>query len=232
MKSMTLLLTATAIFVSSNSLSFAETSNKGVLALINTNDTAAYDSKLEHFETKVNTQGCNILREGPVLAEDGDIDLDQPNRFIYMACTSSLLGRPDGRALISELNQGIEYAVAVEGVSILHDDTSFKKTATARSYILKVSHYNNTAPTQRDQDLTTLGALVRPRSDTYKTEAFVGVSQAYGMPTPDEAVVIYYDSPDAGDRFRKNNPDILEKVVDFNDKHLNDFVYYVAQSRR
>ncbi len=232
MKPTTLLLTAVAFFINSNSLTFAETISKGVLALINTDDAATYDSTLSDFETKVNAQGCRILREGPVLAEDGDIDLDQPNRFIYMTCSSSLLGHTDGRALISELNQDLEYVIAVEGTSILHDEISFEKTATARSYILKISHYNNSNPVQRDGDLSTLEDLVHPRADTYKTEAFVGVSKAYGIPTPDEAVVIYYDSPDAGNRFRENNPDILEKIADFNDKHLNDFIYYIAQSRR
>ncbi|WP_120496827.1 hypothetical protein [Kiloniella sp. EL199] len=232
MKLMALFLTATSFFVSSNSLSLAETTSKGVLALINTDDVATYDNKLGTFETRVNAQGCRILREGPVLAEDGDIDLDQPNRFIYMTCSSSFLGHTDGRKLISQLNQGLEYAVAVEGVTILHDEASFERTATTRSFILKVSYYNNSNPAQRDEDLSTLGTLVHPRTDTYQTEAFVGVSQAYGIPTPDEAVVIYYDTPDAGNRFRENNPDILKKIIDFNDKHLNDFIYYIAQSRR
>ena len=232
MKSVIMLLITLAFFVSNISLSFAEIASKGVLALINTDDTADYDSKLGSFETKINAQGCEILREGPILAEDGDIGLDQPNRFIYMTCTSSLLDHTDGRALISELNQDLEYMIAVEGTSILHDKISFEKTATARSYILKISHYNNGNPVQRDGDLSTLEDLVHPRINTYKTEAFVGITKAYGIPTPDEAVIIYYDSPDAGNRFRENNPDILEKIANFNDKHLNDFIYYVAQSRR
>jgi len=52
------------------------------------------------------------------------------------------------------------------------------------------------------------------------------------MTTPDEVVVLYYDDPKSGDRFRKNNGDILEKIGAFNKSHLVDFAYFTASSMR
>ncbi|WP_419905826.1 hypothetical protein [Kiloniella sp.] len=213
-------------------LAISETPSHGVLALLDVNDTVRYDNQLSNFEEKAQSMNCTILREGPVVAEDGDIDLDQPNRFIYFDCKTSLLGSPDGRDFLADLGKGSDYIAAMEGTPFFQDTVSFKKQAGERSYILKVSHYNNSNPTKRDLDLAHLGETVRPRDDAYQLESFLGTTQAYGMTTPDEAVVLYYDTTAAGDRFRDNNPDVLDKVVDFNDKHLTDYIYYIAQSRR
>ena len=53
-----------------------------------------------------------------------------------------------------------------------------------------------------------------------------------GMTTPDEVVVLYYDDSKSGDRFRKNNGDILEKIGAFNKSHLVEFAYFSASSTR
>ena len=39
-------------------------------------------------------------------------------------------------------------------------------------------------------------------------------------------VGLYYDDPKSGDRFRKNNGDILEKIGAFTKSHLVDFAYF------
>ena len=70
------------------------------------------------------------------------------------------------------------------------------------------------------------------RVDKWKTETFVGVNRALGMATPDEVVVLYYDSKKHAERFRKNSSDIIDLVNDFNDAHVEDFVYYEAKVMR
>ncbi len=232
MNPFTVLFNAVSIFALASGSALSETPSHGVLALLQVRDTASYDNQLSGFEEKTQAMDCSILREGPVVAEDGDINLDQPNRFIYLDCQVPLLGTPSGRNLITELGRGSAYVAAMEGTKLFHDTAPLSKQAGERAYILKVSHYNNSNPNKRDQDLSSLGEIVLPRADAYQQEAFIGVTQAYGMETPDEAVVLYYDDVGAGDRFRDNNPDILDKIVDFNDSHLTNYIYYFAQSRR
>ncbi|MEH6630673.1 MAG: hypothetical protein V7776_07600 [Halopseudomonas aestusnigri] len=232
MNKFTTLFCTLSFTVLNSGLAIAETPSHGILALLGVSDTASYDNLLSSFEEKAQSMNCAILREGPVVAEDGDIDLDQPNRFIYFDCETSLLGSSIGRDFLADLGKGSDYIAAMEGTPFFQDTASFKRNAGERSYILKVSHYNNSNPKKRDLDLAHLGETVQPRADAYQLETFVGTTQAYGMPTPDEAVVLYYDNAAAGDRFRDNNPDVLNKVIDFNDKHLTDYIYYFAQSRR
>ena len=98
-----------------------------------------------------------------------------------------------------------------------------------RQYILKISHYNNQDPAGRNADLEHLGKVVEPVADKYHNEMFLEVHRASGMQTPDEVVAIYYDTPEAGDRFREKNQAILEKIGAFNKKHLKSFTYLVAQ---
>jgi len=45
-------------------------------------------------------------------------------------------------------------------------------------------------------------------------------------------VIIYYPQAQQGKKFRKNNPDILQKIGDFNKNHLTKFAYLFGTSTR
>lgn len=48
-------------------------------------------------DQKVHNLGCQIRREGIIGNEDGDIDINKSNRFVFLACDSSILANPAKR---------------------------------------------------------------------------------------------------------------------------------------
>jgi hypothetical protein len=101
-----------------------------------------------------------------------------------------------------------------------------------RAYVLKISHYNNKNTDKREQDLGQLDKLVGALPNAFKTEAVISLNKALGMPTPDEAIIIYYDNAKSGDQFRNDNPDIMKLVGRYNDDHLDGHVYYMAKATK
>ncbi len=183
-------------------------------------------------EQKILSLGCQVRHKGVIAAEDGDIDIDTPNRFIFLACDGSILADPVKRGLLNKLGLKGNPLAILEGELTDMPTPPATGAVADRQYILKVSHYNNKDTDGRERDLGQLGQAAQSLPDTYITESFIGVNRALGMQTPDEVVVLYYDNPAQGGRFRKNNPDILEKVGDFNDSHLDDYIYYVGKAIR
>ena len=197
----------------------------GILGLYEVED-ASLPSFKKH---NIKSLGCELRREGLIAAEKGDIDIDEPNRFVLLACETSLLGDINKRTKLQDiLSQGRTLTILEGALS----DESHDKNVPNREYVLKISHYNNENTEQREQDLEHLNNLVSVRPNHYKTESFIAVNKAIGMPTPDEAVVIYYDSTKDGEDFRKNNPDIMNLVGSFNKKHINDYIYYVGKTTK
>lgn len=212
---------AYALFASS---AFANSQN-GVIALYEVTDDAAFEVALGEFEMSLTEHGCVVAREGHVGGGQGDIGIEMPNRMLHLTCEGPILDMQEGRATFNHLNGSGTLLALIEGRyvgAVLQD----QEAAAGRAYLLKLSRYSNSDPDARDRDLAVLGAQVSTVADAYRNEAVIEIHRAVGMPTPDEAVLLYYATPEAGDRFRTNNQDLLEQVGQFNRAHLTAFAYY------
>ncbi len=167
--------------------------------------------------------GCTIWRRGAVAGTQGGMDVGTPERFILLSCDGSLLGDAAGREALAPVLKG--GAVAVEGPILLQEASG---VAGERAYIFKISRYNNSNPSARENDLAKINAVAAKTKDAWTNEGFVGGLRAAGIETPDEVVVIHYDNPKQGERFRNANWDILQQVGAFNRDHLVEFVYIAA----
>lgn len=181
-------------------------------------------------ENTISAIGCQLRHEGAVADEAGDIDIDKPNHFVFLACDDTVLNdatkRSDSDNLVGQANT---LAILEGTLSDLPDGQSTSAMAD-REYILKVSRYNNKDLDAREGELSRINQLSNTRPDHFITESFIAVNHASGMSTPDEAVIIFYDNAEQGNRFRKNNPDILDMISSFNKAHLDDFIYYVGSA--
>ncbi|MCZ6508960.1 MAG: hypothetical protein O7A62_00070 [Alphaproteobacteria bacterium] len=177
-------------------------------------------------QQKISDLGCQTRRAGAIVGEKGDIDVKRPNHFIFLACEHSLLSAAAKREVLSGLIPEGEVLAFLEGALTDNPDNDSSSAATDREYILKISHYNNRDTDRREQDLERIMQAVEPDPDRFIDESFIAVNRSMGMPTPDEVVILFYESPERADRFRKNNRDILRDVGAFNKAHLNDFIYY------
>lgn len=204
----------------------------GVLGLYRVNDpeTAVPD------EAKVRDLGCAVRRVGIIGTQQGDIGLEQPNHFVFMACGASPLGDAAARAMVRDLISTGRSLAVLEGdltdLAAGRRDGQQRDAIAARQYIVKISHYNNRDADGRDRDLAALNVESEGLPDTYVNEAFIGVNSAIGLPTPDEVVLLFYDNPATGDRFRKNNPGLLKRIGAFNKAHLSGTIYYGGRAVR
>ncbi len=203
----------------------------GLLGLYQVNDAGRYAEALKELERSLGDRGCAVRREGEIATMDGSLDVAKPNRFLLLECPGSLLKGSAGRVVFEPLQAATSHLMLAEG-ELDRFGSGFSPTGVGREYIIKVSHYNNRDPEQRDRELTAIQQQVAARPNRYRTEAIVTPSRAMGMTTPDEVVVLYYDDPQSGDRFRTDNRDILEKIGVFNKSHLVDFAYFSALSTR
>ena len=167
-----------------------------------------------------------------IAGAQGDIGIDQPNRFVLLACDGTILSDIDKHARFNALVENAPADVILEGPIADMPDGVGNGNVDERQYIFKISYYNNRDIDGRTIDLANIDAFTSALPDRYIVESFIGVNKASGMPTPDEIVVIYYDSPEQGDRFRQNNDEALGMVGEFNADHLNEFVYLVGKANR
>lgn len=198
----------------------------GVLGLYDTEGPASIDKR------KISKLSCEIRREGPIAQGAGDIGLENPNYFVSLACKASVLSDPEKRKMVNHLMTNATAKAVLEGTLSLMPEIKNSSKLQDRSYILKISHYNNKNTDSREKDLAELDQATISQPDRFIAESFLSVHHALGMPTPDEVVILYYDSPEHGDHFRSNNPDIMKMVGDFNKNHLNEHIYYFAQATR
>ncbi len=209
-------------------LSPAIAGTTGILSLYKMTDKDSFAAAEAKLANRLQTQGCSIELAGTIIAEDGDIDLFTPDRFLYLECQSAVLGSKKRQMVFEPLIQLSSDTAFFEG-ALLPVTQEESEGVSQRSYILKISHYNNLDPAQRDRDLAAIGESLEGRADIYINQADISVSEAYGTKTPDEAVILYYKSAEAGERFRAANKPILKKIGAFNKNHLGDYVYYVAK---
>ncbi|MHA1565321.1 MAG: hypothetical protein ACTSX7_08430 [Alphaproteobacteria bacterium] len=171
-------------------------------------------------------QGCNVWRRGSVTVTDGKLDAGSPDRFVLFDCSVTILANAESRAVLAPILSGEKAARAIEGpIQFRSTDEVGSDAERAREYIFKISSFNNIDPDGRVRDLDGLNAEALARADAWKVEAVVSVAAAIGMERPDIVTVIYYDDPQQGERFRKQNKDILKQIAKFNRAHLDEFVY-------
>ena len=223
-----LFLGALALSVSGAQAAPAKT--HGVLGLYGEIADSVFVASVDKLGERVSAQGCAVARAGKVVGANGDIGLDAPGRFVYLTCERPVLTKAAKRGMFAQ-TMGKPVAL-MEGVIVAAEAGNVSVPASSRAYLLKVSYYNNARPDARDADLAAIGEVTAPLDDRYVNEIAVEVHRAIGLPTPDEFVLIHYDSPAHGDRFRENNQDVLEKVGAFNKAHLTKFVYYPAAAYR
>ncbi|MEH6347414.1 MAG: hypothetical protein V7785_20120 [Bermanella sp.] len=224
----TLSISTMALLLLSNTASAQTT---GVMGLFQSSN-SGLPSTISKLEIMAKTQGCALRREGKILGAQGNYDLKDVNGFFFLECESALLQKEGSEALITSLEQTTENLMLVEGPVSQFGEFSLSKSGVNKSYIIKLSDYNNSSPQHRERDVKALGKIAQTRAHHYKTEAFVRITNAHGMARPDEAVVIYYDTPKDGPLFRKNNEDLMEKIGQFNQDHLTQFSYIAALSNR
>jgi hypothetical protein len=176
----------------------------------------------------VENLGCTVFHAGKIVAQQASFKMKQPDQFIIMSCEQPLLHDAQNRQALGALYAGGHMIAALEGPLTRFDIVSDRTRPAERQYILKLGYYNNSDIDRREDDLQALNQKVTPLEDHWTTEGFVGVNHAMGIPTPDELVIIYYDTPESGERFRDNNKDILGEVRAFNDAHLTKFSYLVG----
>ena len=224
----TLSISALALLLISN---VASAQTTGVMGLFQSSGDA-HKPTIEKLEGMAKTQGCALRREGKILGSQGNYDLKEVNAFFFLECETALLEKPSTQSLITSLNKVTENLMLVEGPVSQFGEFALSNSGVNKSYIIKLSDYNNANPKKREIDVNKLGAMAQSRKHHYKTEAFVRITNAHGLKRPDEAVVIYYDTPKDGPLFRKNNEDLMEKIGQFNQDHLTQFSYIAALSNR
>jgi hypothetical protein len=159
--------------------------------------------------------GCTTLVSGGILKTQGSLALDKPSHFSLHRCV-------DAANLPNEalwLSGPLEQFDAFTRATPLED----------RAYLLKVSHYTNSDPAGRNAELVAINERITDRPDRYFTEAFLRVTDAVGLARPDEVVLISYDSAAAGARFRANSGDVMQMIGAFNDVHLGEYSYLIAE---
>ncbi len=224
----TLTTLALALLLISN---VASAQTTGVMGLFQSSS-EALPNTIKKLESMANAQGCALRREGKILGAQGNYDLKEVNAFFFLECETTLLTKESSQILIGGLEKSAENLMLVEGPVNQFGEFALSKSGVNKSYIIKLSDYNNLNPKKREIDVNKLGAMAQSRKHHYKTEAFVRITNAHGMKRPDEAVVIYYDTPKDGPLFRKNNEDLMEKIGQFNQDHLTQFSYIAALSNR
>lgn len=190
-------------------------------------------AKISTTLTLLQDQDCSLWRQGSVAAARGNLDVGDPDGFVLLACGSDVLAGSPGLELLDDLQKLDSDLRAVEGPLLFRlEDEAGSGAVSERDYVLKISHYNNQSPAAREADLHRINALAGEKTDAWTNEAMISGLRAVGMPTPDEVVVIRYDDPQQGERFRGNNQDLLKEIGAFNKKHLTEYSYISARPAR
>lgn len=209
-----------------------ETGSFGLFVMYKVGDMPKYRRLLAELEEDLGNRGCSVSIEGPIKGGQGDIQVQPPNRFIQIRCKRPLLRDRSGRAVVLKIRRAAANLIALEGPLTLRSVGQSASSRQARSYIFKVSHYNNLEPNHRDSEPPAINRLAASRPDSWREVGAIAVTHAIGMRRPDEVVILFYDGQEQAKRFRKNNPDILKRIGAFNKRHLINFIYYFASSDR
>ncbi len=208
---------------------YAESS--GVLGLYEVNKNTTPALTLKKIEQHAQLQGCSVRREGTVENIQGNYSLKEANRFFLLECEKNHQGNMINQYLFSTLKT-LESLVLVAGNMSQMGNFGLSEPAGKRSYIIKLSDYNNKNPATRESDLQNLGKKNQTLKHHYMQEAFIRVNDAAGIKRPDEVVVIYYHTSKDAKIFRSSNASFMKKIGQFNDDHLSQYSYLSVTSHR
>ncbi len=210
----------------------AQAQSVNLVGMFQTPNTQTHSETISQLEQDANSQDCHLLREGKTLGAQGSYALQPHDSFFVLKCSQALLNQTRAQPLIEHLNQNTNNLILLEGKDNQRSGGNLTANGTQRSYIFKLSNYNNRSPKQRDVDLMQLTTGSKKPKYHYVTEASIRIDEAYGMERPDKLTIMYYQSADDGKKFRHNNPDLMKKIGQFNQDHLTQFSYISAQSNR
>ena len=133
----------------------------GLLGLYQVDDAGRYAEALKGLERSVGDRGCAVRREGEIATMDGSLKVAKSNRFLLLECTGSLLKESATRVVFEPLGAATNHLMLAEGELDRLGGSGFCPPGIGREYIIKVSHYNNRDPEQRDRDLTAISIRSR-----------------------------------------------------------------------
>ena len=171
-----------------------------------------------------------LHRRGSILAAQGNYALNPSSHYFILTCDQAFISTASAQSLINRWHKKTNNLILLEGPLSDGERMALTQAGNSRSYLFKLSDYNNSSPAQRNQDLKQLGHSVANVHNRYKTEAFIRIDDAYGIERPDELVVIYYESMAAAEAFREKNTEVLESIGRFNQQHLTQYSYLIADS--
>lgn len=211
-------------------ISSAQAANIGVVGFYQSNNTDTAKVVKQILGSNEVTKICDMRRVGSTLAVQGNYKINANDNFFVLQCTGTVLGHKNAPKLLQSLSREAVDIILLEGPLLTATPKALTVSGVSKSYILKIADYNNLTPAKRQSDLIALNTLAQTRADHFNGEAFIRVQDAYGMERPDEVSIINYASAEKAEQFRKNNPDMLEAIGEFNTKHLTQFSYIFGQS--
>lgn len=209
---------------SSLSMSAATTAqSEGLLVVFN--DTT---NSLQAGKDKLEAKDCKVWRKGSMTAR-GSMDLGRVNRFILADCENSLLESEADRIDLQQSFRSGRNGIVLEG-DFIRKEVPFADTETAktRGYLVKISRFNNEIP-DRFSEEDKIDADGKLRDESWTGEARLRIKSAIGMPTPDEVGVIYYETKTSMQDFVGANPDIVDRITEFNQRHLIENSYLIIE---
>jgi len=221
-----------SILLGSFSTAFVQAESTAVFGLYNEKiieDNKGLTVQLERLGT---ASGCSLRREGNVNQVQGNYQLNKASGFFLFECEAEESTQIINQSLLRILEGKADNIVLLEGPVSQFGMFGLATAAGERSYIIKMSDYNNHSPKRRNLDLQALGKTRDALQYHYKPEAYIRVNEAIGMRRPDEVVVVYYDSPGEAEKFRSQNEPFIEQIGRFNMDHLSQFSYLFITSNR
>jgi len=189
-----------------------------------------YEGEASLNETTLASLDCTVARRGQIIGQQGPLDVTNEAGFAILSCAETVIGDAQRRQAAMSMFEDAEIVGMLEGDIMETDGDGGTSPLADRLYIMKLGYYNNIDPDLRERELTSINDVASGRDGAWRDELQIAVDSAIGMPTPDEVVVLHYDSPQAADAFRSANPDVLQMVGQFNGAHLTNFVYLVARA--
>lgn len=212
------------------SVSLAQAETTAILGLYNEkNDQQSNELVIKLEQLGTNT-GCALRRHGRVNKIKGNYKLNATNAFFLYVCEIDHSVQVISQSLLVMLKSTVENVALLEGPISQFGSFGLATSTGDRSYIIKLSDYNNLSPMKRNLDLQALGKQNDKLKYNYKIEAFIRIHEATGMQRPDEIVVIYYDSQAEAEKFRSQNEKFMKRIGRFNIEHLSQFSYLFISS--
>lgn len=184
------------------------------------------EAVLTNWDTQISPTlsgaGCELHRSGKIGGAQGPLAWPEHDTFRLYQCNQSVLADLIASGVSEKLSRGARQPVLAEGEFMPMDAPA---PTSAAEYVIKVSYYNDLDGTSRDKSIAALGAAASLQKDVWHTEGVLIPSKTVGAIRPDELTFLFYKSSPIAERFRTDNPDIIEMVGKFNTAHLTSFIY-------